>query len=51
MRSERVLVNDLMQADYAYFLTEPGGQNFAEDFSPGLTPKEMLSAPNATLPV
>ena len=32
MRRERVLVNDLMQTGYAYFLTEPVGQNFAEAF-------------------
>jgi len=37
-----VSVNDLMQTGYTYMLTEPDGQNFAPDFKPELTPKEML---------
>jgi hypothetical protein len=37
-----VVVNDLMQQGYFYFLTEPIGQNFHPDFRPDLTPKEML---------
>jgi hypothetical protein len=37
-----IKVNDLMQADYTYILTEPTGKNFAPDFKPDLTPKEML---------
>jgi len=32
-----------MQKDYIYYLTEPGGKNFHPDFSPELTPKEMLA--------
>ena len=37
-----VLVNDLMQHDYHYFLTEPEGKNFDKEFTPQLSPKEML---------
>ena len=37
-----VEVNDLMQQGYVYFLTEPVGKNFAVDFTPELTPAEML---------
>ncbi len=39
---KKVLVNDLMQQGYVYFLTEPIGKNFDPDFKPELTPKEML---------
>lgn len=38
----RVCVNDLIQTNYVYFLTEPMGENFHSDFRPELTPKEML---------
>ncbi len=38
----KVLVNDLMQKNYTYFLTEPEGKNFVPDFKPELTPKQML---------
>lgn len=41
MRKE-IIVNDLMQRDYAYRLTEPTGRNFAAEFAPELTPAEML---------
>lgn len=37
-----VTVNDKMQQGYSYELTEPTGKNFAPDFKPELTPKEML---------
>jgi hypothetical protein len=37
-----ILVNDKMQSDYRYRLTEPMGANFDPDFAPELTPKEML---------
>lgn len=37
-----VVVDDKMQSGYRYFLTEPTGKNFAKDFKPDLTPKEML---------
>lgn len=39
---KRVFVNDKMQKDFAYYLTEPIGKNFDLDFKPELTPKEML---------
>jgi len=39
---KKVVVNDLMQKGYEYTLTEPIGKNFAKDFKPGLTPKEIL---------
>jgi len=43
MRPVKVVVVDLMQSGYVYFRTEPIGRNFAADFQPELTPKEMLS--------
>jgi len=42
MKIKRVVVNDLMQKDYAYFLSEPVGRNFHPGFDPDLTPKQML---------
>ncbi len=39
---KRVIVSDLMQKNYTYELSEPIGKNFAFDFKPELTPKEML---------
>lgn len=39
---KKVVVNDLMQKDYIYYLTEPVGENFHPEFKPELTPKEML---------
>ena len=39
----RIAVNDLMQCNYVYFLTEPVGKTFQADFRPGLTPKQMLA--------
>ena len=38
-----VVVNDRMQAGYRYLRTEPPGRNFAPDFTPELTPAEMLA--------
>lgn len=38
-----VTVSDKMQKKYRYTLTEPVGRNFAKDFKPDLTPKEMLA--------
>jgi len=38
-----VLVNDLMQKNYKYEITELEGRNFHPDFEPELTPKEMLA--------
>ena len=43
MKETRIVVNDLMQRGYAYFLTEPMGENFHLGFSPELTPGEMLA--------
>jgi hypothetical protein len=43
MRRKRVVVNDLMQENYVYFLTEPVGGNFDPEFKPELTPAEMLA--------
>lgn len=37
-----VVVNDKMQTNYRYTCTEPQGEHFAEDFTPDLTPQEML---------
>src|ERR1700712_3356036 len=31
-----------MQQGYVYYLTEPTGRNFAPEFRPDLTPKQML---------
>jgi hypothetical protein len=41
-RSVAVLVNDKMQKNYRYTLTEPEGKHFDPRFKPQLTPKEML---------
>ncbi len=38
----RVVVDDLMQKGYVYYLTEPAGRNFHPDFKPELTPRQML---------
>jgi hypothetical protein len=35
-------VNDLMQTDYQYELSEPVGENFNPGFNPELTPAQML---------
>lgn len=42
MRKRKIIVNDLMQQDYVYDLTEPAGKNFHLEFKPDLTPKQML---------
>jgi len=42
MKKKRVAVNDLMQQDYVYSLSQPVGRNFDPDFKPQLTPPEML---------
>ncbi|MCR4327001.1 MAG: hypothetical protein NUV46_00270 [Nanoarchaeota archaeon] len=39
---KKVKVNDIMQKNYVYFLTELVGKNFDPEFKPELTPKEML---------
>ena len=43
MKNKIVVVNDAMQKNYSYELTEPVGKHFAPDFRPQLTPAEMLS--------
>lgn len=43
MKLKKVTVNDKMQKGYKYELTEPMGKNFAPDFKPTLTPKQILS--------
>ena len=40
---KEIVVNDFFQKDYRYFLCEPAGKNFHPDFSPQLTPAQMLS--------
>ncbi len=42
MKKRRIKVNDLMQSDYSYVLSEPTGKNFHPEFLPDLTPKQML---------
>ncbi len=42
MRRRVIIVNDKMQRDYRYLLSEPQGRNFAPGFRPDLTPKDML---------
>lgn len=39
---QRINVNDKMQQGYSYQLSEPVGKNYAEDFKPELTPKQIL---------
>ncbi len=43
MKKKRVVVNNMMQKGYVYYLTEPMGKHFDEGFTPMLTPKQMLS--------
>ncbi|HUS03106.1 MAG TPA: hypothetical protein VMY77_15315 [Chitinophagaceae bacterium] len=42
MKSKQVDVYDTMQKNYSYVLTEKPGANFHPDFTPQLTPSEML---------
>ena len=42
MRKKKIVVNDLMQHDYVYFLSEATGRNFHPGFKPDLTPRQML---------
>jgi len=39
----RVVVNDKMQRGYVYYRTEPVGRNFAPEFTPDLTPRQVLA--------
>lgn len=38
-----IVVNDTMQRGYTYELTAPSGKEFAAEFKPDLTPKQMLA--------
>ncbi|MCA9342862.1 hypothetical protein KC950_02515 [Candidatus Saccharibacteria bacterium] len=40
---KKVQVDEEYQKGYEYRLTEPVGKNFGEEFTPELTPKQMLS--------
>jgi hypothetical protein len=42
VRKRTVVVNDRMQKNYRYELSEPAGRNFDPEFRPQLTPQEML---------
>lgn len=42
MNKKKVIVNDKMQKNYIYYLTESVGKNFSPMFHPQLTPQEML---------
>jgi hypothetical protein len=42
MKDNIVRVSDKMQTNYEYALVAPIGKNFAPEFKPDLTPKEML---------
>ena len=43
MRKRKIIVNDLMQKTYIYYLTEPIGENFHPEFKPDIPPKDMLA--------
>lgn len=42
MKPTRISVHDKMQRRYSYQLTAPVGRNFDPEFSPTLTPRQML---------
>jgi hypothetical protein len=42
IKPKKIIVNDIMQKNYTYYITEPMGKNFDSQFTPQLTPKEML---------
>ena len=42
MKPVKVIVNDKMQSNYSYYLSEAPGSNFDPEFKPDLTPKQML---------
>lgn len=43
MKKKIITATNAYQKRYRYALTEPAGKNFAPDFKPELSPKEMLS--------
>jgi hypothetical protein len=40
--NKKIVVNDKLQKNYIYYLTNKPGMNFSADFKPELSPKEML---------
>jgi hypothetical protein len=42
MKKTKVIVNDLMQKDYVYFRVAPAGKGFYPEFTPELTPRQMM---------
>ena len=42
MKPKKIIVNDRMQQGYSYLITKPAGKCFHPDFTPDLSPKEML---------
>jgi hypothetical protein len=42
MRKRSLLINDKMQKGYRYQLTARPGRDFDPEFTPDLTPQEML---------
>jgi len=42
MKRKKIIVNDKMQKGYSYTLTKQVGEDFDDEFTPELTPKEML---------
>ena len=43
MRNKIVVVNDRMQKGYRYALVAPAGRDFDPEFTPDLTPQQMLA--------
>ena len=41
-KAKKIVVNDKMQKNYHYLLSEPCGKNFHKDFKPELSPRQML---------
>jgi hypothetical protein len=39
----KIVVNDSKQSDYRYVLSDPVGKNYPPEFTPDLTPKQMLA--------
>ncbi len=42
MATKTIIVNDDLQQNYHYELSESSGSNFVDDFTPDLTPRQML---------
>lgn len=42
-KGDIIVVNDNVQKNYRYHLSEASGRNFDKDFKPELTPKQMLA--------